>query len=105
MFDTDSAQLSVGALQALDDMAAVVLHTAGAKGAPQPVLVIGYCEERGTAEYNLALGQRRADAVRRYLKALGVAEIIATSAGKEQPLMPGHDEAAWSRNRRVEVSR
>ncbi len=64
----------------------------------------GHCDERGTADYNLALGEKRANAVRDYLVGLGVerARLATVSYGKERPADPGHDEAAWARNRRVE---
>lgn len=67
------------------------------------VTVEGHCDERGTVEYNLALGDQRAQAVLSYLVSLGVSadRLKAVSYGKERPLDPGHDEAAWTRNRRV----
>lgn len=63
----------------------------------------GHCDERGTAEYNLALGERRATAVMTYLVSLGVpkANLSTVSFGKEKPLDPGHDEGAWAKNRRA----
>jgi peptidoglycan-associated lipoprotein len=63
----------------------------------------GHCDERGTAEYNLALGERRAAAVMTYLVSLGVpkAGLSTVSFGKEKPLDPGHDEEAWAKNRRA----
>jgi peptidoglycan-associated lipoprotein len=66
------------------------------------LLIEGHCDERGTVEYNLALGQKRADEAARYLLDLGVAKerIRSISYGKERPLDPGHDEAALARNRR-----
>ncbi|MFA6110889.1 MAG: peptidoglycan-associated lipoprotein Pal [Candidatus Latescibacterota bacterium] len=66
----------------------------------------GHCDERGTVEYNLALGQKRADAVKNYLVRGGVdAERLGTvSFGKEKPVDPGHNEASWAKNRRVEFS-
>ena len=66
-----------------------------------PILIEGKCDERGTREYNLALGERRANAVRQYLVAQGVpAERIKTiSYGKERPEAVGSDEGAWARNR------
>jgi len=75
-----------------------------AKKAEQQLLVEGHCDERGTDEYNLALGERRALAVRRYLVALGVSadRVHTISYGEEKPADPGHDEAAWSKNRRAE---
>ena len=67
------------------------------------VTIEGHCDERGTAEYNLALGERRALAARHYLTTLGVSadRVRTVSYGKEFPFDPGHDEAAWSRNRRA----
>ncbi len=75
-----------------------------AKNAGQQLLVEGHCDERGTDEYNLALGERRALSVRRYLVALGVlADRLHTiSYGEEKPAVPGSNEAAWSKNRRAE---
>ncbi len=66
-----------------------------------PILVEGKCDERGTREYNIALGERRANAVRQYLVAQGVpADRIKTiSYGKERPEVVGSDEGAWARNR------
>jgi peptidoglycan-associated lipoprotein len=63
----------------------------------------GHCDERGTAEYNLALGDRRATAVMTYLVSLGVSKagLSTVSFGKEKPLDPGHDEEAWAKNRRA----
>jgi len=65
----------------------------------------GHTDERGTHEYNIALGQRRADAVKRMMLLLGAneAQIEAVSFGKENPRNPGHDEAAWAENRRVDI--
>jgi peptidoglycan-associated lipoprotein len=67
------------------------------------ITVEGHADERGTAEYNLALGERRALTVKTYLVSLGIsAERLKTvSYGKEFPFDPGHDEAAWSKNRRA----
>jgi peptidoglycan-associated lipoprotein len=67
------------------------------------VTVEGHCDERGTAEYNLALGERRAVAVKTYLVALGVPpdRVRTVSYGKEFPFDPGHSETAWSKNRRA----
>lgn len=63
----------------------------------------GHCDERGTVEYNLALGQKRADEAAQFLIHLGIAKerIRVISYGKEKPLDPGHDDRAWARNRRV----
>ena len=67
------------------------------------ITVEGHCDERGTAEYNLALGERRAVAVKTYLVALGVApdRLRTVSYGKEFPFDTGHAEAAWAQNRRA----
>jgi peptidoglycan-associated lipoprotein len=64
----------------------------------------GHCDERGTEEYNLALGQRRAEAARRYLRDLGISSsrIETKSFGESMPAVRGHGEAAWSKNRRDE---
>jgi peptidoglycan-associated lipoprotein len=66
------------------------------------VLIEGHCDERGTVEYNLALGERRANAAFGYLTSLGVSadRMRTISYGKESPLDPGHNEEAWARNRR-----
>ena len=68
------------------------------------IRIEGNCDERGTAEYNLALGQKRAEAAKGFLKGLGISEnrMETISYGEERPLDPGHDEAAWSKNRRVD---
>ncbi len=68
------------------------------------VVLEGHCDERGSEEYNLALGERRAVAVKRYLTSLGVPkdEITAVSYGESRPAKPGHDESSWQFNRRVE---
>ena len=67
------------------------------------ITVEGHCDERGTREYNFALGERRANAARQYLIAQGIpaARITTVSFGKENPDPPGSDEAAWARNRRA----
>ncbi|MFH1380335.1 MAG: peptidoglycan-associated lipoprotein Pal [bacterium] len=69
------------------------------------ILVEGHCDERGTIEYNMSLGQRRANAVRNYLSKLGVSlgNISTISYGEEQPADFGHTESAWSKNRRAEL--
>jgi len=69
------------------------------------VKIEGNCDERGSAQYNLALGQKRADVVKKYLAQLGVKEgqVKAISLGSEKPVDPGHDEEAWKKNRRADV--
>ena len=75
----------------------------------QQITIEGNCDERGTEEYNLALGQRRAEAAKKYLVDLGTdaKKIKTISYGKDKPLDPGHDEEAWAKNRRdhFELSR
>lgn len=65
----------------------------------------GHGDERGTREYNIALGERRAQSVERVLRVLGVAQnrVTTVSFGEEKPIANGHDESAWSQNRRVEI--
>jgi peptidoglycan-associated lipoprotein len=99
-FEYDSAELSQdtrSALQAFFDQAR-----------ERPDLAIrieGNCDERGTPEYNIALGQRRADAAKKYLQDLGVdpARIATISYGNERPRATGNDEAAWHENRRADL--
>jgi peptidoglycan-associated lipoprotein len=69
------------------------------------IRIEGNCDERGSREYNLALGQRRADSLRKAMVLLGVADsrIETTSWGKEKPRAMGHNEAAWSQNRRDDI--
>ncbi|HUR87719.1 MAG TPA: peptidoglycan-associated lipoprotein Pal [Ramlibacter sp.] len=69
------------------------------------IFLEGHTDDRGGREYNLALGQRRAESVRSALKLLGVqdTQMEAVSFGKEKPADPGHDENAWAKNRRVEI--
>jgi peptidoglycan-associated lipoprotein len=96
-FNYDSADVSAESQKVLDGNAEVL------KKYPTWVVTIeGHCDERGTAEYNLALGERRAVAARTYLVSLGIAadRVKTVSYGKEFPFDPGHDEAAWQKNRR-----
>jgi len=69
------------------------------------ITIEGHCDERGTAEYNLALGDRRALAAKTYLVSLGIASdrIRTVSYGNEFPFDPGHTEAAWGKNRRAHI--
>lgn len=81
-------------------------HAQYLKSHPQRhILIQGNTDERGTSEYNLALGQKRAEAVRRALSLLGVgdAQMEAVSLGKEKPVALGHDEASWAQNRRADL--
>jgi peptidoglycan-associated lipoprotein len=71
------------------------------------VTVEGHCDERGSTEYNLALGERRANAVKRYLVDLGVpgSNLRTVSFGEERPAVQGHDESAWRYNRRADFTK
>jgi peptidoglycan-associated lipoprotein len=73
------------------------------KNPKMKIQIEGHCDERGTTEYNLALGERRANSVKKYLASLGIASdrISAISYGKERPLDRGHNEQAWAKNRRA----
>jgi len=77
------------------------------KDAGVTVLVSGHCDERGTVEYNLALGEKRANTVRDYLVSLGVpaAKLRTTSYGESKPFAMGHTEEAWAQNRRAHFER
>ena len=97
-FDFDSAELTVSARSTLNRQAAFLNLN------PDLMIVIeGHADERGTREYNLALGDRRATAVRDYLVAKGInsARVRTVSYGKERPAVAGSDEAAWAKNRRA----
>ena len=97
-FDFDSAELTVSARSTLNRQAAFLSLN------PDLMIVIeGHADERGTREYNLALGDRRATAVRDYLVAKGInsARVRTVSYGKERPAVAGSDEAAWAKNRRA----
>ena len=69
------------------------------------IRIEGNCDERGSREYNLALGQRRAEAVKKVMTVLGVSDgrIETTSYGEEKPMAMGHDEASWAQNRRADI--
>lgn len=97
-FDVDSYSLRDDARSTLDANARLMRDNATAK-----IVLEGHCDERGTVEYNQALGERRADAVRDYLvqAAIATGRINVISYGSERPFDPGHDEAAWAKNRRA----
>jgi peptidoglycan-associated lipoprotein len=97
-YELDSSDLSQSAQQALQENAQVLR-----KYASWQITIEGHCDERGTPEYNLALGERRAITARDYLVSLGipVARVKTVSYGKEFPFDPGHTDAAWSKNRRA----
>jgi peptidoglycan-associated lipoprotein len=96
-FDYDKYELRADAQALLQENARVLKEHGG------NVVLEGHCDERGTEEYNLALGERRAGAVRAYLADLGVGSTMMStiSYGEEKPFATGHDESAWSQNRRV----
>ena len=75
------------------------------KNPKMKIQIEGHCDERGTVEYNLALGERRANNTKRYLVSLGISpnRITIISFGKERPLDPGHNEEAWAKNRRAHI--
>jgi len=97
-FDYDSSELTAAGQAALDENLALLRRYA-----TWTVTIEGHCDERGTAEYNLALGERRAVAARAYLLSLGIsaARLRTVSYGKEFPFDPGHDERAYAKNRRA----
>jgi peptidoglycan-associated lipoprotein len=97
-FDFDRSFIRNNAKPILQEVAAYMKKTPGAK-----LLIEGHCDERGTSEYNIALGQRRADATKKYLTNLGVdgGRLSTISYGEERPADPGHNESAWARNRRA----
>jgi peptidoglycan-associated lipoprotein len=97
-FGFDQATITGDSTAALQKLAACL-----AKAPAKRVQVDGHCDDRGTTQYNLALGKKRAEAVKKYLADLGVAGTIATNTfGKEQPLCREATEACWARNRRAE---
>ena len=96
-FDTDQYNLRPDARATVDRWAAWLAQYPNVN-----VTIEGHADERGTREYNLALGDRRANSVRDYLIALGVAasRVATISYGKERPAIPGSSEASWQQNRR-----
>lgn len=96
-FDYDSAAVRNDAANTLRQFADFA-KAEGVKG----VTIEGHADERGTREYNLALGDRRAVAIKKYLVGLGLDanQITTISYGKERPAVDGHDESAWAKNRR-----
>jgi len=98
-FDYDSSEISGDARSTLDAVKDLLVKNKGWK-----VTLEGHCDERGTEEYNLGLGQRRANSARQYLLSQGVAKsrLDTVSFGKTRPAVQGSDEGAWAQNRRVE---
>lgn len=101
-FDYDSSSLRADAMATLRDNADKIKQVPGVI-----IQLAGHCDSRGTQEYNMALGERRALAVREYLIQLGVPgdRLITISYGKEFPSATGESEDAWAQNRRVEFNR
>ncbi len=99
-FDYDSAQIKADDLIALDAHAKYLTSPAGQN---LKVMIQGHTDERGAREYNLALGERRANAVKQYLELRGVRndQLEVVSYGEERPLNPASDEQAWAENRRA----
>jgi peptidoglycan-associated lipoprotein len=97
-YELDSSELNAASQKVLDENASILKRYS-----TWAVTVEGHCDERGTAEYNLALGERRAIAARAYLVSLGIAadRMRIVSYGKEFPFDPGHDETAFAKNRRA----
>ena len=97
-FDFDRYSIRDEGLKALDKNAKLLAGDAGLK-----VVIEGHCDERGTEEYNIALGEKRAQAVKKYLTIRGVdsSRIKVVSYGNEKPFCTGHDEECWQSNRRA----
>lgn len=97
-FDFDDFSLRSDAKAVLDTDAKYMEQNAGAS-----IVIEGHCDERGSVEYNLALGEKRARAAKDYLVSYGIAasRMSTISYGKERPFDPGHNEEAWAKNRRA----
>jgi peptidoglycan-associated lipoprotein len=97
-YETDSSVLSSEAQATLARQAEWLKQYSNVN-----VVIEGHCDERGTREYNIALGERRASAAKNYLVSLGVdaGRLSTISYGKERPAVVGHDESSWSQNRRA----
>jgi peptidoglycan-associated lipoprotein len=98
-FDFDKSDIKAEAKPVLEKKAEFLRANTQYK-----VTIEGYCDERGTNEYNMALGDKRAKAAMKYLNALGISanRMSTISYGEEKPADPGHNEAAWAKNRRAE---
>jgi peptidoglycan-associated lipoprotein len=98
-FDYDKAMIRAGDAAVLDQKVAILQANPGLR-----IRISGHCDERGSDEYNLALGNRRATSSKQYLVSHGIdaGRIETASYGEERPIAPGHDETAWAQNRRDE---
>jgi len=104
LFDYDKATIRPDAMKALQDDVTVIKSML-AKYPQEVVKIEGHCDERGSAEYNLALGDRRATAAKEFLVNLGVssAQLSPVSYGKEHQVCSDHSEACWQANRRAHL--
>ena len=100
-FEFDSFNLSTRSIQALKSITALMQDNPEIE-----ITIAGHADERGTREYNLALGQRRAESVADYLKLKGISRSRLTikSYGEEMPMVAGSNERSWARNRRAEIN-
>ena len=101
-FDYNSFALRADAIETLRRNAELIKQEPGVV-----IQIEGHCDERGTQEYNLALGEKRALATREHLMNLGISgnRLVTISYGEEDPMSMGHDESAWSQNRRSQFNR
>lgn len=99
-FDFDTAEIRPEYVDTLRAHAEYLVNTPSAR-----LVIEGHCDERGSREYNIALGERRADSVKRFLEAEGVSpvQLETVSYGEERPVDLGHNEEAWAKNRRAEL--
>ncbi|PLX97169.1 MAG: peptidoglycan-associated lipoprotein [Desulfuromonas sp.] len=100
-FDFDQYTLTLSSRESLSNNASFLRANPGMN-----VTIEGHCDERGSDQYNIALGERRAQAAQNYLISLGVerSRVNVVSYGEEMPANPGHDESAWAENRRCEFT-
>lgn len=98
-FSFDSASLTKAAQEILKGKASWLMANSTAQ-----ITIEGHCDSRGTTEYNMALGERRAESVKKYLKALGIesSRVKTITYGEEKPDVAGENESAWAKNRRAE---
>jgi len=97
-FDTDRFNIDTADMAALQSQAQWLARYPGKR-----IIIEGHCDERGTRDYNLALGEKRANSAKNYLVSIGVdaGRITTVSYGKERPIAMGSDEASWAKNRRA----